>query len=276
MTMTNPSDLNIFLKSVEYRVARTRQELTDVYRIVYKEYIKQGYINPNPSQMHYSMHNLIPQTTTFVALADGKVITTATVIPDSPLGIPMDELYKAEVDTLRDKKICEISMLANSSELFKDEVSLMLNAKKLFLVFYLFKHMLDYVREYLHLDYICIAINPKHKATYESLFFKDLGGLKNYDKVNGAPAIAKVLNVHTVEEECAKNQKNNTYKLFFSGMSDPEKFADKIAYTPQDIEYFFVEKKNLLLTASNEELKYLEECYPDFDLAGIFNHNSTL
>jgi hypothetical protein len=270
------TDLNTFLKSVEYRVARTRAELESVYRIVYTEYLKQGYIHPNDVEMHYSLHNLLPSTTTFVALADDQVITTATVIPDSPLGIPMDELYKKEVDTLRGQKICEISMLTNSSALFSGQASMMLNAKKMFLVFYLFKHMLDYIREYLHLDYICIAINPKHKTTYESLFFKDLGGLKNYDKVNGAPAVAKALNVHTVEQECAKSRKNNTYKLFFSGKTDPERFADKIALSLEDIEYFYLQKKNILDHVTDQQMAYLEKCYPQYDLTQVINHNSTL
>ncbi len=273
--MTSPfSDLNTFLKNVTYRVARSRQELESVYRIVYKEYLKQGYINPNDAEMHFSTHNLLPQTTTFVAMADDKVITTATIIPDSPLGVPMDELYKKEVDRLRDQKICEVSMLANSSALFAGEASMLLNAKKMFLVFYLFKCMLDYIREFLHLDYICIAINPKHKGTYESLFFKDLGGLKNYDKVNGAPAVAKALNVHTVEQECSKSEKNNTYKLFFAGQTPPEKFEGKVKLSLEDIEYFYAQKKTILNELSSEKMQHIEECYPDYDLSGILNHNT--
>lgn len=273
---TEQSNLRSFLSNVEYRVARSKEEIEDVYRIVYTEYVKQGYINPNDIEMHYSLHNLLPQTTTFIALSEGKVITTATVIPDSPLGIPMDELYKKEVDSFRDKKLCEISMLANSATLFNGEVSMMMNAKKMFLVFYLFKHMLDYVREHLLLDYICIAINPKHKATYESLFFKDLGELKNYDKVNGAPAIAKILNVHTVEEECAKSEKNNTFKLFFSGMTDPVKFKNQYNFTIEDIEDLYVNKKNILNEVTGKEMHYLEACYPQYDLSSILNHKTTL
>ncbi len=275
--MTNErTDLNTFLKNIEYRVVRSKKEIEDVYHIVYKEYLKQGYINPNDAQLHFSTHNILPETTTFVALADDKVITTATIIPDSPLGLPMDELYKKEIDSIRNKKICEISMLANSSELFQKEASLMLNAKKMFLVFYLFKHMLDYVKEYLFLDYICITINPKHEKTYESLFFKDLGGLKSYDKVNGAPAIAKVLNIHTVEEECVKSEKNNTYKLFFTGKTDPIKFSNKLKLSVEDIEYFYVNKKNILDDLSDEKMSYIQKFYPEYDLSSFSKHKNTI
>src|SRR4029077_16848868 len=37
----------------------------------------------------------------------------------------------------------------------------------------------------------CIAVNPHHAAFYRKAFhFQDIGGLKQYGKVNGAPAIA--------------------------------------------------------------------------------------
>ena len=38
---------------------------------------------------------------------------------------------------------------------------------------------------------LCIAVNPHHAAFYRKAFhFQDIGGLKQYGKVNGAPAIA--------------------------------------------------------------------------------------
>jgi hypothetical protein len=43
----------------------------------------------------------------------------------------------------------------------------------------------------LHLSDVCIAINPRHAAFYRKAFyFCDIGGLKQYGKVNGAPAVA--------------------------------------------------------------------------------------
>ncbi|MEW5895759.1 MAG: hypothetical protein AB1650_08415 [Candidatus Omnitrophota bacterium] len=271
-------DNGIAIKSlfegIEYRVARSREELEKAYRLVYQEYRKQGYLDENTSKLQASVYNALPQTTTFVALVDDVVTATATIIPDSPLELPMDDLYHAELNELRGegKKLCEVSMLASSSELFGEGVSLMLNAKKMFLIFFLFKYIFDYVRIELGVDYICIAVNPKHANTYDSLFFKNLGGgMKYYSKVNGAPAIAKCLNVQTVDEQCISRGRQSLYKMFLTGPADRDKFSRKVELKPEDLKYFFVEKIKVFRDATPQQLSYLKSCYPSYDFSRIIS-----
>ncbi len=260
-----------FLNKIDYRVARTREELEQAYALVYKEYLKRGYVDEDPSQLRISFYNILPQTTTFVAASNNNITATATVIPDSPLGLPIDELYGQELALFRkhNKKFCEISMLANDTELFLDGSSMMLNAKKMFFIFFLFKHIFEYVRNYLHLDYMFITINPKHRLTYERLHFTDVGPLKYYDKVNGAPALGKCLKIHSVEEKLQKDNKNPIFKLFFKGTPDPNQFLHKVALTLEDIKYLFTEKTDFLLNSSPEELNYIKQCYPSYNFSEI-------
>ena len=267
---------NVTMKSlfegIEYRVARSREELEKAYRLVYQEYRKQGYLDENTANLQASVYNALPQTTTFVALIDDVVTATATIIPDSPLGLPMDDLYQAELDDLRaqGKQLCEVSMLASSSELFGEGISLMLNAKKMFLIFFLFKYIFDYVRIKMDMDYICIAVNPKHANTYDSLFFRNLGGgTKYYSKVNGAPAIAKYLNIQTVDQQCITNGRQSLYKMFLTEPANLDKFRDKVQLGPEDLRYFFVEKMKIFKDASPEQLSYLKSCYPSYDFSRI-------
>lgn len=265
------ADLQVVFKSIEYRVARTKEELAKAYYLVYKEYIKRGYTQENPSQWRLSIYNAIPQTTTFVAVIDSEVIATATVIPDSPLGLPMDEIYYSELTQLRkeNKKLCEVSMLASDTELFQSGISMMLNSKKLFFIFSLFKIIFDYAKDVLKLDVICITINPKHSLTYEFLLFKNLGELKTYYAVRGAPAIGKYLDLHTAEEECRKLHKNGLYKMFFLKKTPPEKFSQKVRFSSQDLAYFFVEKTDIFKTASSSQMEYIKKCYPHFNFHEI-------
>lgn len=267
----NTVTIKSLLQGVEYRVARSREELENAFHLVYQEYLKQGYINEDPSQMRFLLHNALPETTTFVALIDGIVTATATVIADSPLELPMDELYHRELQELRmgGKKLCEVSMLANSSELFNDKVPMMLNAKKMFLVFFLFKHIFDYVRRNLCCDYICIMVNPKHANAYDSLLFQDLGGLKCYAKVNGAPAVAKYLAVQAVDGDQICLRRQSLYKMFLSGDIDQERFAAKFRLGPYDLKHFFVDLKNLLQEAAPEQIAYIKRCYPGYNFLEI-------
>lgn len=267
-----PVNVRTFLENIEYRIISTREELEQAYYLVYKEYLKRGYLKENFIQMHFSIFNSLPQVTTFGAVAGSKdIIATATVIPDSPLGLPMDELYNEELNALRKekKKICEISMLASNTELFQNGISMMLNAKKMFFIFFLFKRIFDYVKEYLHLDFICITINPKHRLTYEFLLFRDLGVLKTYAKVNGAPALGKYLNLNTAEEECKKRGKQGIYKMFFAQKSNHSAYSQKMIFTPEDLRYFFVEKTDIFKNAPPEHLEYIKACYPDYDFSEI-------
>ncbi|HSV42956.1 MAG TPA: hypothetical protein VLJ10_00230 [Candidatus Bathyarchaeia archaeon] len=271
MTLNNVTMRSLF-QDVKYRVARTRSELEQAYRLVYLEYLNQGYVSPSSSGLRMSIHNALPGTTTFVAVVDEAVTATATVIPDSPLGFPMDELYAEELRSLRDRgaRLCEVSMLASSMDLFSDRVPLMLNAKKMFLVFFLFRHIFDYVKLLLDVDYICITVNPKHANTYDTLLFQDLGGgLKFYGKVNGAPAVAKYLDVKSVDRQCVAAGRKSIHKMFLAGQTDPETFSAKINFTPEDLRYFFVEKVNAFQSATAAQMAYLRQCYPNYNFSEI-------
>ena len=141
-------------------------------------------------------------------------------------------------------------MLASNTELFKGGTSMMLNAKKMFFIFFLFKTIFDYVKDYLKLDFICITINPKHKLTYDFLLFKDLGELKTYQHANGAPAIAKYLDIKGAKAECIKTNRQGLYKMFFLRKTEPDKLSTKFNFSLKDLQYFFVEKTDVFKNAA--------------------------
>ncbi|MFC1753801.1 hypothetical protein ACFL96_10480 [Thermoproteota archaeon] len=264
-------NVHAFLDSIDYRVARTPEELEKAYALVYQEYLKRNYTDTNESKLRLSLYNALPQSTTFIAATNGDVLATATLITDSALGLPMDKLYSQELKKFRDdnKKICEISMLASNTEMFKSGIGMMSNAKKLFFVFFLFKVIFDYAWHVLDLDYMCITINPKHYLTYEFLLFKDFGGLKTYDGVRGAPAIGKFLDIKGAEEECKQLHREGLYKMFFSNTTPSEKFDKKITLNQNDLKYFFVQKSQTFKNASQQELKEIKSHYPSYDFSKI-------
>lgn len=270
-TLASKLDLKSILKDIDYRIAKNRDELEQAYSLVYKEYLKRNYTAENESKLRLSIHNTDPNTTTFISTAKDAVLATATIIPDSGLGLPMDKIYKKELDVLRknNKKICEISMLASDTDLFKDGMSMMLNAKKMFFVFYLFKIILDYAKNNLKLDQICITINPKHKLTYDFLLFKDLGKIKTYQQANNAPAIAKYVDLNSIEDECIRTNRTGLYKMFFVKKTEPQKLLKKFKFSLDDLQYFFIKKTEILKTATPQELEYIKNCYPGYNFSEI-------
>ena len=250
-------------REIIYRVARTREELRQAFSLVYQEYLSRGYIPKHyKSRLRLSLYNVLPTTTTFVALHANKVVATVTLIPDSPLGIAMDKIYKEEIDGLRRKgrRVAEVSQLAIDSKLFPTGWFSMFNFDKLIFLFRLFKIVLDYGLYIEKLNDFCIAINPKHQYLYKFLGFEELGGLKYYGSVNKALAIAKRLNLDNIEDKA--KHRIGLYKIFFGKKIDAGVFENKLQFSISDLEYFFTKKSDILKKATKEQLYYIMHCYP--------------
>jgi hypothetical protein len=101
--------------SLLFSLAQTTDELFQAYSLVYRNYLRAEYIDPHASEMRYSSHNALPQTVTLVAKLRSSVVTTASIVFDSPLGLPMDSIYHDELEQLRRERarLCEVTMLAD-------------------------------------------------------------------------------------------------------------------------------------------------------------------
>jgi len=250
-------------KKIIYHVARKRSELEQAFSLVYAEYVAKKYIPQHyKSKLRISLYNCLPSTTTFVAKDGGKVVATVTLIPDSLLGIPMDKIYKKELDAFRKRglKIAEVSQLSIDSRLFPKKWFSMFNFEKLIFIFKLFKLVLDWALYNDKLDELCIAVNPRHQYLYKFLGFEELGGLKYYGSVNRAPAIAKHLHLAGAEQK-AKRRKG-LYNIFFGEKVDESAFKDKCVLSCSDLEYFFINKSDIFNKATKKQIDYIKECYP--------------
>ncbi len=246
-----------------YSVVRKKNELKQAFSLVYKEYASRGYIPKHyKSTLRLSLFNSLPTSTTFVAKEAGKVVATVTLIPDSPLGLPMDKIYKKELDILRKKgkRISEVSQLSIDSRLFPKGWFSMFNFNKLIFVFKLFKLVLDYGIYKDELDEFCIAVNPRHQYLYKFIGFEELAGLRYYGSVNKAPAIAKHLELEGLDEKMKK--KGALYKIFYGKKTNSSAFKDKYTLNALDLEYFFLKKSDILKKATSRQLKYIHSCYP--------------
>ncbi len=255
-----------FMRSVEFRVVETMEEFRTASHLIYTEYLKRNYLLPNSTQLKLSLHQVLPTTTTFIARHPRSgIIGTITLVADSPLGLPMDEVYKAELDELRAQRLqlAEATMLALDTSLFGRGVFTMFHAKKLLLTLRLFKVMFDYLRCSTATDELVACFNPKHKILYDFLQLKPLGNLKMYTGANGNPAIAQHLNISETQRR-AKSAA--PYTLFYGHAPSPKMFVKKLGFTAQDLRTLFMEETRLLASASPTERHYIQSCYPEYDV----------
>lgn len=177
---------------LDFGLATDRDVLEQAFRLQHDQYVGQGYMDPHPSGWRLSTHYALPSTRVFVARSGHRVVATMTLIGDSPLGLPMDEIYADDLRGLRGQRrdLAEVSGLALDPNYSSSGVAILLR---------LIRMMALYAVRVAHLSDLCIAVNPHHAVFYRKAFyFQDIGGLKQYGKVNGAPAVALRLDLGPV------------------------------------------------------------------------------
>lgn len=176
-------------------------------KLVQDVYIEEGYINADDSSCPCRVleNHFFEKTIVFVGKKDEQVVFTVSLFPDSSNGLPMDRIYKKELDHLRSqgRMVGEVGCLATHPEFRDGSQNILMHGNKI---------MLKYAMEYLKLDDLVITVNPKHALVYkEILLFEEIGQgeIKAHPKVNGNPAVALRLNLHEVEAKCRHFYQNN-------------------------------------------------------------------
>lgn len=175
-----PTETRTF--GTSFRMARGREELHAAMRLVHDSYVRLGFIRPNRHGLHVIPYHVLPTTDVLVAVRRGEVVATASVVMDSPHGLPLECVFQEEVEAfrLRGFRIAEVSCLADK----RDNDSG--NASCLFRLMALVAQRSGRAGVNLHM----IVVHPRHARFYEHfLGFIKIGKEKPYEKVAGSPAV---------------------------------------------------------------------------------------
>lgn len=204
-------------------VAADLEDRLRAWRLVYRVYRDKGFADDRASGLWYNPHDLLEETTTFVVDCDGSAVATCTVVFDSELALPADELYHDELQSLRaaGRRLCEFISHVNTVGGRTGASILMENHRNAFLTARCLEGATDFV----------IAVNPRHQAYFErTLLFECIGPERDFGKVQGAPAVLMRLDFETMAERYAAAfadgpPERDLYRFFFA----PEGF-DKLAW----------------------------------------------
>ncbi len=179
---------------LELKVAETREELEDCFRILHDAYVASGFMKPSPSGLRVTMYHALPTTTTLCAKYDGRVVGTMSMIREGVFGFPLQSVFDLSEVRAKQGQIAEISALAVHPDFRKTGGAIL---------FPLMKFMYEYCTEYFDTRHLVIAVNPDKIELYESLlFFERLQEtvVDNYDFANGAPAVGATLDLPVAKE----------------------------------------------------------------------------
>ena len=210
---------------IQIKIASTRPERHDAFELVYMAYRRANLCDENHCGMRYTPFQLLKSTDIVIAKLRGELISTLSLVRDSEMGLPLEDVYDEEVTARRRAGIhlAEISCLADRRA---DTVRF----------FNLFREMCQLTAQLawsLGVEELLAAVHPNHTAFYRRyLSFEPMGDRREYPSVGGHPAMALGVNFAKVAKEHPKR-----WREFF-GEPLPE---DVLVHSPisiADREYF--------------------------------------
>ncbi len=189
---------DLAMQHYAFGMATQASDVFTALKLVQDVYIQEGYMRKEQCsgpcrilKQHYH-----EKTAVFVGKKQEDIAFTVSLFPDSELGLPMDSIYRQELDHLRSlgRKIGEVGCLATHPDHRNGSQNILMHGNKI---------MLKYAMEHLELDDLVIVVHPKHERVYkEVLMFEDIhsGTVKPYPEVNNNPAVALRLNLDEIEE----------------------------------------------------------------------------
>ena len=265
-------------RKLEIRPAQTKSELEQAFKILHDSYVECGFMSSDISGLRMHKYSMLPSTTTLIALWDGQVIGTATIIRRSALGLPLESAFDIDELCADGSTVGEISGLALTKE-FRH------NRSVIFLPFC--KYIFEYAKTCLKLEKIVIATHPKDEDLYEGIFCMDrLSPYKvdEYEFANDNPAIGFYYDMKKTEKKfmdiySVKPIHKNMYYFFYGFQPDSfiypeEKYmkAQTPAITPELFHYFFIEKSKLYQTLSEQEKQIIFGLYPKNFSKDFYNY----
>lgn len=271
-TLDQKYSLLTFGKENEYElnIANDRASRESAYQLVYKSYVDRNYAKEHQSKMWYSLHDAHPDTVTFIIKKQLKIVGAMTVVFDSLLGLPCEELFPKNTQALRNK----LKYIAEVVSLSIDESER--GASKILTK--LINTAIRYSNRIKRATDFLITVNPHHCFFYKKkLLFSELNQAKSFSKVSGAPAVLLHLDLITaknITEEVTKNvtdkpihhkYKRTLYPQFTPYEKEQTIFkqldSNLATLDEKDFNYFFKENRKLFLKATQKEKEYLSEFY---------------
>lgn len=255
-------------KDMVFKIAETKEELEQAFRILHDSYVREGYMVADASGLRITPYHAIPTTTTLIAKIGERVVGTVSLIRQSSLRLPIQTAFDISQVTSSGDQIVEISSLA---------IDRSYRGTSAQLLFWLSKYVFEYCRTSFAIDFIFVTIHPRQIDLYENIIlFQRLSSpsVDRYGFANGAPAVAEYIDMREYSNRLLdvywnKPPERNVYAfIMVRRLSRQFHFPERAVYTvndpvmtPEFLDYFFNLKTDVFKNLSDEQLEALHEIY---------------
>ena len=246
------------LKGCTIERACCAEDLRQAYRLVHDVFLRRGFIDPDPTQMRVRIYETTPETATFVAKVENRVVAVLSVVEDSrELGLPSDCSFKKELDALRrsGRRLCEFTNQVVVEEFRKSAVptELMRCAGAMSLT------------SGFHEAFA--AVSPAHNSFYQLLGFRQIGSQRSYSKTTEDPVVGLCMDID--QYRTRPNGLSAAAQFIREFLTDGNHFVSQVsAWADEARRHFldaevlrelFVAERNFLSRFARAELQVLHE-----------------
>lgn len=236
---------------VEVKLCETIDEFEQVFRLLRKNYIAQGFVKPaDPLAMN--KYQVARGSSVIIAKVGLKVIGTLTLVNKSGLGLPLERAFNIDQEISEGEVIYELTSLTVDSDYRRKDGFNCL--------FPLMKFMYQYAKSQLKMDKLFIACFPRDVDFYVHILFFDKMKSNGYvADYLGAPAECLHLNLNTAEERFLKGYYHksgprNLYQYFIDQTEKKFDFTGRRGvFSKGHYEYFSKKGYELNLSSKQEE-----------------------
>lgn len=260
--------------SITYKIAHETAELESAFELVWDSYVKVGLQVDDGLNIRVTKYHLLPTTKVLVAIyhpeldkedpvyeklkEPGVVVGTLTLVLDSPLGLPNEEICGNELAELQrsGRLVAEVIALSVNPDFRKDNVMM-----------YLYKLMFQYARFKGVTDLTC-SVTKKHIRFYQRmLLFKPLGEIKKYSAANQLETQCHLLDLQRAEHEAKTTYHSqhfdaDLYTFFFTDNKKTGRpLGEGAPLSREQLNYFIVQRTPLLETLDDKSKDILRQEY---------------
>jgi hypothetical protein len=254
-------------KKFVFKLAQTREELEACFRLLHDEYVRAGFMEPDPSGMRVMFHHALPTTSTLMCRYGNRVVGTVSLVRENGRGFPMQRAFDLGEVIREGGSVAEVSALA---------ISRRFHAAKDRVMMPLLKFLYEYAEYRFNTRHLVIAVHPLHAGFYEDvLCFRRLScpPVDHYDLVNGAPAVGAHLDLDKAKECFFRKYadvplEKNLYHYFAvaalpNGQFPHERFDATIdpVMTPELMDYLFNQQTKIFSALGINEMRLLHMIY---------------
>ncbi|MFW5781697.1 MAG: N-acyl amino acid synthase FeeM domain-containing protein, partial [Candidatus Muiribacteriaceae bacterium] len=163
-------------RALHLKVAENENEYIGSFSLVHDVYSEMGVMEKKKNGMRVSVFNTLPSTKVLVLRNGREIASTMTLIFDSELGLPSDDLFREEIDAFRRKglRILEVGAFASRKDVREQNPRIAIELCKAAIGF----------ADYADVDILIAGVNPKYTRIYRKMLgFDFVGEPKEYPKV---------------------------------------------------------------------------------------------